>query len=56
MQDPAADVHDKGKEANGNAYDVDDVVAVVLDLARAAAVLAPLSIRLQGAREGLRHE
>lgn len=56
MQNLAADVQGEGEGADEDADDVDDVVAIVEDLARAAAVLAPLLLRLQGAREGLCHE
>ena len=45
----AANVHGKGKEADEYADDVDDVVAVVEDLAGAAAVFALLPVRLQRA-------
>ena len=43
----AANVHGKGKEADEYADDVDDVVAVVEDLAGAATVFALLAVRLQ---------
>lgn len=56
LQYPLANVEEERQHAKCHAENVDNVVAVMQDLARAATIGATLAIDLYGTGEGLRHE
>lgn len=56
MQHPLANVEEERQHTKCHAEDVNNIVAVVQDLARAATIRAALAIDLYSTGEGLRHE